>query len=194
MAITPTVILVGLMLIAGCAAGQPAAGVRRPAATVAPVEPLPGGLAGVDNFGFVTPDLWRGGQPTAEGWASLRALGVRTVISLRSDDGDLADLPAGVAYVHVPSSSWYADRLDTDAVCRAIDAAAKPVFVHCRQGRDRTGLAIAAYRVRAGVPADAAVADWSTSTSTPGGAAPWPTASANSPTPPTNHPTLDFVY
>ena len=37
----------------------------------------------IRNFSRVTPWLWRGGQPGAEGIESLAQLGARTVISLR---------------------------------------------------------------------------------------------------------------
>ena len=147
------------MAVIGCHTAPPAADVHPPLLpTPAPQRPLAGGPAGVDNFGFVTPGIWRGAAPTAEGWASLARLGVRTVINLRESD-ELADVPPGVAYVHLPTSAWRADQVDVPAVCRAIAAAAKPVFVHCREGRDRTGLAVAAYRVGTGTAADAACAE-----------------------------------
>ena len=34
------------------------------------------------------------------------------------------------------------------AALQTLDAAPKPVFVHCMKGQDRTGVVIAAYRIR----------------------------------------------
>jgi len=46
---------------------------------------------------------------------------------------------------------WQCDRVDCEAVLKAIAESPKPVFIHCLLGRDRTGLAIAAWRLTQGV-------------------------------------------
>jgi protein-tyrosine phosphatase len=76
-------------------------------------------------------------------------MGVRTVIDLQERDQS-AYIPPGVLYVPLRISEWRADRLDTAAVLRAIAESPKPVFIHCHRGRDRTGLAIAAFRLAQG--------------------------------------------
>jgi len=150
----------------GCANRQAPVAAVEPVRRVAPVvviptevrpqRPLEGYVPGVENFGFVSGELWRGARPTAEGFATLGAMGVRTVIDLgQHDDGP--DLPAGVHYVALPVSGWQADRVDTQAVLAAIRESPKPVFVHCHEGRDRTGLAVAAYRVSQGMSAEDAI-------------------------------------
>jgi len=113
-------------------------------------------VEGVQNFGFISADVWRGAMPTADGMKSLAGLGVRTVIDLREDD-ESTDVPLGVRYIRLPVSMWHADLVDTDAVLAAINASPKPVFIHCLEGRDRTGLAIAAYRLTQGMSADDAM-------------------------------------
>jgi protein tyrosine phosphatase (PTP) superfamily phosphohydrolase (DUF442 family) len=115
-----------------------------------PQRPLDGYVPGVANFGFVTTDVWRGAQPTPEGFKTLAAMGVRTVIDLQEDDHS-ASVPPGVRYVPLRVSGWHADEVDTGAVLRAIAENPKPVFIHCHQGRDRTGLAVAAYRLSQGM-------------------------------------------
>jgi protein tyrosine phosphatase (PTP) superfamily phosphohydrolase (DUF442 family) len=83
-------------------------------------------------------------------------MGVRTVIDLQEDDQS-TKLPPGVRYVPVRVSGWHADQVDTDAVLRAIAENPKPVFIHCHQGKDRTGLAVAAYRLSQGMSAEDAI-------------------------------------
>jgi protein tyrosine phosphatase (PTP) superfamily phosphohydrolase (DUF442 family) len=117
-----------------------------------PQHPLADTVPGVPNFGLISRDVWRGGQPTAEGFQWLSRLGVKTVINLREED-DVAEIPAGVRYVRLPVSAWHADTVDVTALLQAIDTSPKPVFIHCLQGRDRTGLAIAAYRLSQGMSA-----------------------------------------
>jgi tyrosine-protein phosphatase SIW14 len=51
-------------------------------------------VAEVKNFAEVSPALWRGAQPTAQGFRNLEAAGVKTVISLREQHDD-SDLLAG---------------------------------------------------------------------------------------------------
>src|SRR5581483_6427270 len=64
--------------------------------------------AGVPNFHQVAPNIYRGGQPTDQGWNSLAKLGVKTVIDLRREnehsaqDEKKAVTAAGMRYVNVP--------------------------------------------------------------------------------------------
>ena len=115
-------------------------------------------IPGVQNFGFISADVWRGAQPSRQGLKTLAAMGVKTVIDLRYEN-ESADIPPGVRYVHLPASAWHADLLDTVAVLAAIKTSPKPVFVHCMEGRDRTGLAIAAYRLSQGMSRDDALTE-----------------------------------
>ena len=45
-------------------------------------------MAGVPNLHKVSTELYRSAQPTAEGMANLKKLGVKTVINLCSFDSD----------------------------------------------------------------------------------------------------------
>jgi protein tyrosine phosphatase (PTP) superfamily phosphohydrolase (DUF442 family) len=121
-----------------------------------PQHPLDGTVPGVDNFGMASKDVWRGAQPTPDGMQWLARLGVKTVIDLREEGDESAIVPPGVRYVRIPVSPFNADRVDVREVLEQIDSCPKPVFIHCHQGRDRTGLAVAAYRLAEGMaPADA---------------------------------------
>ena len=54
----------------------------------------------------------------------------------------------GLDYVYIPMRAWRFDEAD---VIRYLQVASRaenqPVFVHCRRGADRTGMAVAVYRV-----------------------------------------------
>lgn len=107
---------------------------------------------GVPNFHVVNEHVYRGGQPSARGWQSLAALGVKTVVDLRAEHAAAnpeaqAVAAAGMRYVHVPLRRTGAPTNEQmrDALA-ALDSAG-PVFVHCREGRDRTGTVIACYRI-----------------------------------------------
>lgn len=118
-----------------------------------PQGPLEAGLPGVPNFGVITRDVWRGGQPSTEGLEVLVAMGVKTIIDLREEGDESASIAPSVHYIRLPTSAWHADLVDVQKILHAISENPKPIFVHCQQGRDRTGLAIAAYRLSTGMKA-----------------------------------------
>ena len=134
--------IVGLLLLAACA-GAPAATDHGAIAAVVPVA----------NFAEVESGLYRGAQPDAAGFRALRDMGVRTIVNLRSmhDDGPLV-APLGLALVNIPMPTLPDIDPPTDAEIRTffdvvLDPARRPVFVHCAQGKDRTGTMCALYRI-----------------------------------------------
>ena len=113
-----------------------------------------GQLPGVPNFHEVNEQVYRGAQPTDEGFQSLAKIGIKTVIDLRepgdrSTTEEKAVKAAGMRYVSVPMRGLQAPT--EDQLSRVLtlldDKAAGPVFVHCRRGADRTGTVIACYRI-----------------------------------------------
>jgi protein tyrosine phosphatase (PTP) superfamily phosphohydrolase (DUF442 family) len=110
--------------------------------------------AGIDNFHKVNDTVYRGAQPTVEGFRNLAHLGVKTVLDLRETDSRSrlekeAVEAAGMRYVNVPLQGTNVPANGDVAMALALlnDPAAGPVFVHCRRGADRTGTVIAAYRI-----------------------------------------------
>jgi tyrosine-protein phosphatase SIW14 len=111
-------------------------------------------LPGLPNFHRVNQELFRGAQPTEQGIAQLRKLGVKTVVDLR-EAGERSEAEKkvveglGMHYVSVPMGGLSAP--DPDQVAQVLriigDISADPVFVHCRRGADRTGTVIAIYRI-----------------------------------------------
>ena len=105
--------------------------------------------AGLPHFAQVDDGLYRSGQPNAGGFAAAERLGIRTVGNLRSahEDGPLL-AGTGIRCVEIPCHQWSMDDDDVAAfLAVATDPAMRPVLVHCAEGRDRTGLAVASYRV-----------------------------------------------
>jgi tyrosine-protein phosphatase SIW14 len=111
-------------------------------------------VPGIKNFYQVDAHVYRGAQPTDEGFKYLAKIGVGTVIDLReTDERSRAEervvRAAGMKYVNIPMTGLTPP---TEAEITRIlglfeDKAAGPVFVHCRRGADRTGVVIASYRI-----------------------------------------------
>ena len=109
---------------------------------------------GCENFGRVDAVLYRGAEPVAACLDHLAALGVRTIVSLRDDEDDTVRERGlvearGMRFTSIPMSGLR--RPDPSEVRRALevigDGGNQPVFVHCRRGRDRTGVVVAAWRM-----------------------------------------------
>ena len=107
-------------------------------------------IAGVHNFHQVNEHVYRGAQPDGKGFASLATLGVKTVIDLRGEKSEANEVQqAGLRYLRMPWSGYKAPTSkEMDAVLAVLnDSSQWPVFVHCKRGADRTGTAIACYRI-----------------------------------------------
>ncbi len=139
---TPLTLLLPLLLLLPQHPAAP------PPAPVA-LKPCDDCMPGVINFAKVDEALWRGSQPTAEGFKALEKAGVRTVVSLRHDHDDL-ELMKGtnLRYLRIPSRAWRGKEKDIVTFLKVMENKANwPVFIHCAQGRDRTGYNAAAYRI-----------------------------------------------
>lgn len=111
-------------------------------------------VPGIENFSKVGEHVYRGAQPTDAGFSYLAKIGVKMVIDLRETDQrssaeERTVTANGMHYVNVPMTGLTPP---TEAEISKIlalleDETSGPVFVHCRQGVDRTGAVIAAYRI-----------------------------------------------
>jgi protein tyrosine/serine phosphatase len=109
---------------------------------------------GVPNFREVNEHVYRGGQPSPVGFKSLAKLGVKTVIDLRGE-GERSQAEekivksAGMKFISVPMSGMQTP--SNEQIWKVLgvldDSSQWPVFVHCRRGKDRTGVVLACYRI-----------------------------------------------
>jgi tyrosine-protein phosphatase SIW14 len=113
-----------------------------------------GSAPGIKNFDQVDTHVYRGGQPTDEGFQYLAKRGVKTIIDLReADDRSKAEeravTVAGMQYVNVPMTGLTppTEAEITRILSMLEDSATGPIFVHCKRGADRTGAVIAAYHI-----------------------------------------------
>jgi tyrosine-protein phosphatase SIW14 len=111
-------------------------------------------LNGIDNFGRINPQLYRGAQPEPEGFAELKKLGVDIVVRLSlGDEGAAAEKEQvealGMEFVAIPWSTMREPEREKVVTFVSLirDNPGKTVFVHCKRGADRTGVFIAAYRI-----------------------------------------------
>jgi protein tyrosine phosphatase (PTP) superfamily phosphohydrolase (DUF442 family) len=102
------------------------------------------------NLFQVDQGFYRNEQLQDKDIALLQALGVKTVLNLRSfhSDDDLLK-GTGIESVRVPINTWAINDNNVSAALKALRAAQKegPVILHCLHGADRTGLVTAMYRV-----------------------------------------------
>lgn len=106
------------------------------------------------NFAKVEETLWRGARPTEKGLLQLKSRGVKTLVNFENDkkvvESEAAWCKAnGIKFVSIPLSIITPPKLEkiNQFLALANDPAARPLYFHCMQGRDRTGTAAFAYRI-----------------------------------------------
>jgi protein tyrosine phosphatase (PTP) superfamily phosphohydrolase (DUF442 family) len=109
-------------------------------------------LAGITNSGRVSPNLFRGAQPTREGFGTLAKNGIAIVVDLRFEGDRAAErqavTQAGMQYVGIPWNCQHpSDSIAANFLEVIRENPNKKIFVHCEHGIDRTGLMIATYRM-----------------------------------------------
>ena len=107
-------------------------------------------IVGVPNAAEVTPNLYRGAKPNAQGLEALADRGINIVVDLRGTNKEERERAnkLGMQYVAIP---WHCPFPRDEAFARFLELIrqnpGKKVFVHCRLGDDRAGMTIAAYRM-----------------------------------------------
>lgn len=149
MSVSPTLARVALAAVLTSALDPALARAQAPA--VAAVA-APAAKVRIYNFGQVNSSYFRGSEPDARDVAALKSLGIKTVIDLQKDaDADEPGLieAAGMRYVNIPMTTRETPTAEKVARFLAIvtDPASLPVYVHCKEGRHRTGVMTAAYRM-----------------------------------------------
>lgn len=111
-------------------------------------------LAGIPNFHDVTDGISRGGRPNAADVEKLARDGVRTIINLENEmqvvkAEERQAKALGINFISSPMS-WSVSPTDqqVDKILEIMsDPKNYPLFVHCKHGRDRTGMVVGLYRV-----------------------------------------------
>ena len=105
----------------------------------------------IKNFGQMDDRFFRGGQPKAQQYKELAAIGVKTIIDLRQDPMEYEKREAeavGIRYVNIPMSDKdYPEMATIEQFLKLVDdPSTGKFFVHCAGGRHRTGVMGAVYR------------------------------------------------
>ena len=111
-------------------------------------------LAGLPNFGRISPQLSRGGQPNPVGFEELKKMGIDIVVNLRNKTDEIAREQTlvqkqGMQSVSIP---WRgSNNPSIEQIVQFLELLRanpdKKVFVHCRRGVARTGVMVASYRI-----------------------------------------------
>jgi tyrosine-protein phosphatase SIW14 len=109
----------------------------------------------VRNFGVVNDHLYRGGQPDQRALEELAALHVDLIIDLREpgsrslQEKQMAEA-LNMKYINIPLPGLAAPPDDQmrRVLWLLMNGDSKRIFVHCWRGKERTGTAIACYRIQ----------------------------------------------
>jgi hypothetical protein len=108
----------------------------------------------IARFAVVDEGLARGARPSFAAIDSLARHGYHTVVSFIHDPAESVRVRArGMRYVEIPMvATLFGASLPTDRDLdlffgTVLDSSARPVYMHCLHGKDRTGAMAALYRV-----------------------------------------------
>jgi protein tyrosine phosphatase (PTP) superfamily phosphohydrolase (DUF442 family) len=107
----------------------------------------------IANFDCVSESIWRGAAPSDRALHQLAHSGVRTIIDLRMSKSNCrreaqTAQQLGLNYIHLPMGFKSPTYVDVTQFLKIVsDPGNLPVFIHCHQGADRTGVLVGIYRV-----------------------------------------------
>ena len=109
---------------------------------------------GISNFGKMDDRFYRGSRPARGDFATLKEIGVNTIIDLTDNTPDERGMAeaAGLKYINIPikDKSYPTDDAVASFLKTVNDKATGVFFVHCAGGRHRTGDMGAVYRFQQG--------------------------------------------
>jgi hypothetical protein len=110
----------------------------------------------MQRFAVVDDMLLRGSAPNADDLMMLKNLwGVKNILSLDEDVGmKISPICRRLGLKQLIVPVWFGDSEHTKILAQIIPSLSRsgPTYVHCYHGQDRTGMAVAMYRVANGWP------------------------------------------
>ncbi|MBI4395246.1 MAG: dual specificity protein phosphatase family protein [Candidatus Omnitrophica bacterium] len=107
------------------------------------------------NFREVAPGIYRSGLIPAKVTPMLKDLGIRTVLNFdnnrrRAEEERKRLEQLGIEMIWMPWSGWDApsDEVISESLSLLESKEHKPILVHCKHGQERTGVAIASWRIK----------------------------------------------
>lgn len=114
----------------------------------------------IPNFHKVDTNIYRGARPRQQGIREKKQMGIKTIVNLEGEifekvPGEVKKEKqwaeeAGIRFFHVSMHPFFAPKIEEieQALNYISNPENQPVFVHCYRGSDRTGIVIAAYRIK----------------------------------------------
>lgn len=105
----------------------------------------------IPNFRKINESLYSGGLPKPEGLVRIKKIGIKTIISLRNEIPQYEKSfiqKNNIELIKIPLSIYKrpTDEQILKFLKTTLTKEKQPVFIHCKDGRDRTGAIIAVYR------------------------------------------------
>jgi tyrosine-protein phosphatase SIW14 len=106
------------------------------------------GIGELSNSFRIDSIFYRAEQPSKSDMKALETDGFKTILNLRNVRNDKRKARGtSLTLVHVPVNTWRMSYDDVVTSLKEIQAAKKPVLLHCIHGSDRTGVVTACYRM-----------------------------------------------
>lgn len=139
------VICTALLVFGGCAQNAPHREAPMPTLQPPSGADKPVDYPGLHNVVDYAPGIYSGSAPQGDqGFASLTALGIKTVLSV---DGTLPEVDRaeahGLRYVHLPIGYDGVPEARGKEIAAVIEKLPKPLYIHCHHGKHRSAGAAA---------------------------------------------------